>query len=938
VLLARWPLVGREGELGDLRSLLGSSRGPRGVAVFGEAGVGKTRLVAEAVEAEAECGVAVEWVRATEAARAIPLGSFAHLLTAGDEASQRDDLLHLALARLLERSGGRSFLLAVDDAHLLDEVSVALLHLVVTQSPATGSSGSAASTASPSPIRVLASIRTGEPLPPGLATLWKDELLARLDVAPLGRDATEQLALAVLGDRAPASLLDRIWRLSRGNALFLRELVTAAVERQSRAGAGGAPRRERIVLADEPQERLRELVEERLRLLEPSRRAALEVVAVAEQMPLEAAERLADPADLEALEAQGLIEVVDHDGPGVGIGGAGGAGSPDRSDAPGDGSAGGVGGLGEGIVQMAHPLYGEVLAAGLPRLRRRTVLRDLVAAVDGRDGRDDVAGFDRLRVATWRLESGVPGPPDQLMGLAREALGRLDHRLAERLALAAGGTSRADAGLIVAEALTGQGRLDDAEAVLAALRPADPEQVARIAIARASDLFLHLDRSNEAFEVLRVADDDLEGYPSWQAECRSVLAQMHFFSLRLGEAGEIADRLLADPATPEPARVRAVTVAVSAWGAQGRLDDALGLITDDLHASARRHRRDVPYGDLQLRMARFQTLYWAGRIHEADAYTAAQLGLDLEHPPPSLRAIVAGFRGGALLLRGHIGAALAELQRSSRTLAENDWFGQRPLAEAMRARAAVFAGDLDLADDALHAADVAFQADQLRGARTLPYIQLSKAWLQAARGAIGEACQQLLGLAMAMEMVAKPLAVEVLHAVVRLGRPADAVDALGRLEVAVDGPFAALAARHARARAAGDADRLTEVAVAFEDLGADLVAAEAHRSAQNAYRRAGKGASAGAAERRVAELLARCGPLSSPALEPVLAAGEELTGREREVARLAAAGRTSPEIAETLYLSVRTVDTHLHRVYRKLQVEGRHQLAAALGMGLPPVT
>ena len=65
----------------------------------------------------------------------------------------------------------------------------------------------------------------------------------------------------------------------------------------------------------------------------------------------------------------------------------------------------------------------------------------------------------------------------------------------------------------------------------------------------------------------------------------------------------------------------------------------------------------------------------------------------------------------------------------------------------------------------------------------------------------------------------------------------------------------------------------------------------------------------------------------------MLATGEELTGREREVARLAAAGRTSPEIAETLFLSVRTVDTHLHRVYRKLQVEGRHQLAEALGVG-----
>ncbi|HEX6425126.1 MAG TPA: helix-turn-helix transcriptional regulator, partial [Acidimicrobiales bacterium] len=52
----------------------------------------------------------------------------------------------------------------------------------------------------------------------------------------------------------------------------------------------------------------------------------------------------------------------------------------------------------------------------------------------------------------------------------------------------------------------------------------------------------------------------------------------------------------------------------------------------------------------------------------------------------------------------------------------------------------------------------------------------------------------------------------------------------------------------------------------------------------------------------------------------------------REVALMAAHGRTSPEIAAALYLSVRTVDTHLSRVYRKLMIDGRHQLADALGV------
>lgn len=894
-MVTRWPLVGREKELAELERLLAPVGGPSGAALFGDAGVGKTRLVAEVVDTRRTNGMAVEWVRTTEAAKNIPLGSFAHVLTPVDDAHLPDDLLHLALAGLRERSGEAGLLLAVEDAHLLDESSLALLHLVVTQSP----------------VQVLVSVRTGEPLPAGLVGLWKDELLVRLDVGPLTRDATEQLVLAMVsgpageeqeqrpdgrwrsGGSVPASLLDRIWRLSRGNPLFVRELVTAAVERRH-GGIGG-----RVLLpAEGPRERLRELVEERLRLLEPSWRRALETVAVGEQVPLEAVERLSEPADLEELERRGLVEIV----------------TTGRAS----------------TVQVAHPLYGEVLATSLPRLRRRTLIRELIGAVE------DLDKFDRLRLATWRLESGLPGDAEQLLPLAREALGRLDHRLAERLALAAGGTSRADAGLVLAESLSGQGRIDDAEAVLAELRPADPEEVARVAIARASELFLHLDRSAEAFEVLQAATDGLAGHPAWQADCRSVMAQMLMFSLRLGEAGAIADELLANPSSPETARLRAATVALTVRGAEGRLDAGLALLDDGLHASAQRHRRDVPFGDIQLRMARFQGLYWAGRFRELDAYTADNLGIELEQPPPSLGGILAGFRGGALLARGHARAALAELQRSSRMLAESDWFGQRPLAEAMRARAAAFAGDLDVADEAIRAADVAYAADMRRGARTLPYIELSRAWLLAARGEVADAAARCLALATAMEHVVKPLAVEVLHAAVRLGRAADAVEAMERLGGAVDGPFVGVAARHARALVQGDGPLLAGVADEFEELGADLLAAEAQRAAENAHRRQGRGASASVAGRRADELLRRCGNQRSPALEPTVPMGEALTGREREVALLAARGRTSPQIASALYLSVRTVDTHLSRVYRKLMIDGRHELADALGIAVGP--
>ena len=55
-----------------------------------------------------------------------------------------------------------------------------------------------------------------------------------------------------------------------------------------------------------------------------------------------------------------------------------------------------------------------------------------------------------------------------------------------------------------------------------------------------------------------------------------------------------------------------------------------------------------------------------------------------------------------------------------------------------------------------------------------------------------------------------------------------------------------------------------------------------------------------------------------------------LTGREHEIALLARSGLTSAEIAARLVLSVRTVDTHLARVYRKLGITGRDGLDDAL--------
>lgn len=61
-------------------------------------------------------------------------------------------------------------------------------------------------------------------------------------------------------------------------------------------------------------------------------------------------------------------------------------------------------------------------------------------------------------------------------------------------------------------------------------------------------------------------------------------------------------------------------------------------------------------------------------------------------------------------------------------------------------------------------------------------------------------------------------------------------------------------------------------------------------------------------------------------------ASAELTAQELEIATLAARGLTNREIGRQLFISTRTVSSHLYRIFPKLGVTSRSQLAAALGL------
>src|SRR2546427_3083967 len=122
-----WPLLGREAELGHVAEAIAAGRS--GVVLVGSAGVGKTRLAREAIGRAKESGSVTAWVVATRANASIPFGPFAHLLpeTLPPTISQLHLLRRIA-DTLSTRARGRRLVIGIDDAHLLDDASAALLH------------------------------------------------------------------------------------------------------------------------------------------------------------------------------------------------------------------------------------------------------------------------------------------------------------------------------------------------------------------------------------------------------------------------------------------------------------------------------------------------------------------------------------------------------------------------------------------------------------------------------------------------------------------------------------------------------------------------------------------------------------------------------------------------------------------------------------------
>jgi DNA-binding CsgD family transcriptional regulator len=765
-------------------------------------------------------------------------------------------------------------IVGVDDAHLLDELSAVLVHQLVLRQAAT----------------VVLTLRTGEAAPDAVTALWKDGHLTRLELQPLSADETATLVEARLHGPVDSAAARRLWAITRGNALYLRQLVDGELESHRLHQVAGVWRWAGE-LALSPG--LMELVAARIGQLPDALSDVIDVLTFGEPLGVPLLAELTDATAVEAAEARGLIEVY-SDG--------------QRLQA-----------------RLAHPLYGEVQRARIGTLHARRLRGRIAGALAATGGRRP---GDTLRRALLTLDSDLAPDPVLLTDAAGRATELGDLALAERLAraaVAAGGGFEPQ--LILGNALGWSGRGDEAEtelATLGALACSDAQR-AQAAIPRLATLAFTLKRPDETERVLdavasTISDDtaalDLTGM-------RSVIDA---FLGRTVQAAETATGVLAHPQRSPAASHLAGWGLATACGGLGRLEQA-----------------DEHVRDIDARVESFQI-----GLHQAAVVVALWLralllgGLmdQAEHAAKRYRERCQDIPGPGVVMTCFMSGEVAKYRGQVRTAVR--WLRQAIAGSQIADPGGWSFHALVALTSALGMTGEAALARQTQVNMTVarhptfvylePEVLLAQAWVAAAEGAVSEAvtrARQAADVAQSQHQPAMEMCA--LHTTVCFGDRTVA-DRLALLATEIDGPRAGAAAAHAAALAADDGAALQAASVQLEQMGALLLAADAAAQAAAVHSRHGRRGSAQAASTRAHQLAEACEGARTPALA-ALTAPPSLTDREREVIALVARGLSNRQIAERLVVSVRTVEGHLYRACAKLGTSERNQLAALLGGG-----
>jgi len=346
-----------------------------------------------------------------------------------------------------------------------------------------------------------------------------------------------------------------------------------------------------------------------------------------------------------------------------------------------------------------------------------------------------------------------------------------------------------------------------------------------------------------------------------------------------------------------------------------RFDDGIALLDRTIGVALATEQGHLP---ALMRINQAYACLWLGRGQQAAALLASAVESSILTANPIFLAWGKSLQSWEALLRGALPEAVRLAEESARgAVSETDPI--TATAACHLAEALLAAGRLDQAETALltNAGGPGLTTVE-RSFRPRPYETLTR--IAIARGdlvAAGEWASRAEQAAAGLGIRGRDADALRARATVELARGEDAAardTALAAAAAAdeVGMPIEAARARSLAARAAVSGDRDAAVAALRE------VHAELDRLGAALYRD-----EAAAELRGLGVRVAR-----SAAPEPAGARLPELTTREREIATLVADGRRNREIAESLFLSVRTIEGHLGRIFRKLDVDSRTQLAA----------
>ncbi len=962
----RTGLVGRDASLAELRAAVERAEQglPSVVLLSGETGVGKTALVREAARDErltllyggcipvageplpfapliqalrrlgATAAVRRQVQRSPDLARLLPTWGPPEAAGVVEETATDSTKLALfqAVLELVERLGAPGpVLFAVEDLHWADRSTLDLLRYLATNLTAER-------------VVLVATYRADEVAPTSALAGWLAELgrlpiTRRLALDRLGPEQTTLLIARLVADPDPALVGSTLAR-SAGNPLFVEHLL------RQPAGDPALP----TTLHDLLLARVRTQSEDTQALLR-----ALAVLARPAEIELVAQLLAAEPAEVERQARPALDQHV--------------------LEARSDGDA----------IGFAHPAFGEVVYGGLLGTERTRLHRRAAEALESRPdsapgelARHWLAAGDDPRALTASIAAGEAAETMYAFADAQVAFGRAAE-LAR--ALGQGPDLRSLLGRAAqASYLAGDAEeaIHNAEAALA--EPGDAESELHLCERLGAFHFVAghgeeserclrrgLDARGDAPDSTLTAriyarlamataawsrPDDAEVWCERGLEAARAVGARREEGLVRNALGIVAV-LRGDVPTAIEHERSALAIARDTGGADDlalayvNLTHVLGLggDLDEVAQIGREGSRLLTriglasqFGSL-LEANACEALISSGRLAEAEELVAEALA----HEPRGIMGAPALMQAGRLAaLRGRLDIAWDHCERARLALesegAPDSWL--RLVAEAA-IEVELWAGHPDAAYEL-----VLDQLNQLAGTDEEPFTGLLVAFAlraladQSERRRDAESRRRISELRAPIDAAAARCAESGMphDAALRAWQSAERarIDHVATVEdwVAVREEWAVLGQVVAASYAAW------REAEARLDAGVDAAAIAAVRELHATAMRLGLPLLADEAERlagwhRIDLIVVpeqRSGP--SAAEDPL--AAYRLTGREREVLQALAEGRTNREIAEALFISVKTASVHVSNILRKLEVSGRQEAARVahrLGVG-----